>query len=213
MTTDNTPTIHTADTAVIKRRRFVALDLETTGLDKLTAEPLEIAAVEFDPLDSGTYIDVLTFVPHHDARVLHDAEPGALACNRYYERRLFEQMQTPPAESARLTDRLVQMLDGATLVGANPAYDSIVLWRWLIRHRPDLAGEPWHHRLFDVSLAVAQELGRDRMPGLSLAAELMGVSFDRSKLHTAAADAFLAADVCAEVYTAGHRRTGQMTAL
>lgn len=205
----NKPTVHSVDTAERpRRRRYVAVDLETTTLDRRFAEPLEIAAVEFDPDDSGTYNEALTFVPYHKPETLHRADPGALAVNRYYERRLFDQMLTP-AETDAAAAQLIDMLDGATLVCANPSYDSIILWCWLSKVRPELAREPWHFRHYDVSLATAVELGLDEIPGLSKCAALWLIdSRDRGdEWHTAAFDAFMAADVCAEVTAAVKART------
>lgn len=197
------PTLHSVDTAVpTPRRRYVAVDLETTTLDRRFAEPLEIAAVEFDPLDSGVYIDARSFVPHHKPELLHRADPEALSVNRYYERRLYDQMLSP-AETDSAAIGLVEMLTGATLVCANPSYDSIILWCWLSKVRPELAREPWHFRHYDVSLATAVELGLDAIPGLAKCAELWDISDGRlnrpGDWHTASYDAFMAANVCAAV--------------
>lgn len=205
------PILHSVDTAVPAptRRRYVAVDLETTTLDRRFAEPLEIAAVEFDPLDSGVYGDVLRFVPHHKAELLHRADPEALAVNRYYERKLFAEMMTP-AETDAAAGRLIDMLDGAILVCANPSYDSIILWCWLSKVRPDLGREPWHFRHYDVSLATAVELGLDELPGLSKCAELWNLddaaAHRVAAWHTAAYDAFKTADVCSAVTRAMRAR-------
>lgn len=179
--------------------RFVALDLETTSLDTECAQILELAAIMFDPNDPGVYDQVEHYVPHHHRRDLESAEPEALAVNRYYERRLFAQMLDPVATDHAVSD-LVDLLTGATLVCANPAFDSAVLWNWLRRRRPDLTSPPWHHRMFDVSLATAVLLGLDDIPGLRVAADLLGVDYSPDRLHSAAGDAFLAADVCATVW-------------
>ena len=179
--------------------RFVALDLETTSLDPECAQILELAAIMFDPNDPGVYDQVEHYVPHHHRRDLESAEPEALAVNRYYERRLFAQMLDPVATDHAVSD-LVDLLTGATLVCANPAFDSAVLWNWLRRRRPELTSPPWHHRMFDVSLATAVLLGLDEIPGLRAAADLLGLDYTPDLLHSAAGDAFLAADVCATVW-------------
>lgn len=188
-------------------RRYVALDLETTSLDTRVAFPLEIAAVEIRLDDPGVYGRVLTFVPYHVPGVLHRADPEALAVNRYYERRLFEQMSSSAATD-QLIDELTTMLDGATLVGANPAYDADVLLAWLRARGRAKDAAPWHFRLYDVEVATAAALGLDRIPGLSTCAEVWGLDTDPSVAHTAAGDAFLTADVFAAVYN-HHRSAAQ----
>lgn len=185
--------------------KYVAVDLETTTLDVRYAVPVEIAAIPFDLDDPGVYGLPEIFVPAHDRSVPATADPAALAVNRYYERRLWAQALTP-GDTDRAVDRLLSMLDGATLVAANPAYDSAVLWSWLSARRPDLAAPPWNHRLFDVSLATAVALNWWPIPGLASAAGLLGLDYDADALHSAAGDAFLAADVCTAVHALLDRR-------
>lgn len=204
----NNPTVHDVDTAT-PRRRYVAVDLETTTLDRRYAIPLEIAAVEFDPLDSGVYGDIQTFVPFHRPEVLHRADPEALTVNRYYERALYADMLDQEA-TAEAADRLIRMLTGATLVCANPSYDLVILWCWLSSVAPELACEPWHHRHYDVSLATAVELGLDQIPGLAKCVQLwnLDAAYPEGKWHTATFDALAAADVCAAVTRSTRERTG-----
>lgn len=185
--------------------RYVALDLETTSLDTHRAYPLEIAAVEVTPDDDpGVYGAACVFVPHTDRSVINAADDEALAVNRWYERRLFDHMASPDGTRAAIGE-LVAMLDGATLVGANPAYDAAVLWRWLramtdYHGTHDLESPPWHFRLYDVEVATAAALGLDRIPGLAKCADLWSIDTDPSVAHTAAGDAFLTADVFNAVY-------------
>ena len=179
--------------------RYVAIDLETTSLDTHTAYPLEIAAVELTAADDDRdYGDVMNFVPHHRPEVLHAADPEALAVNRYYERRLFDQRLTT-ADTDRFRSELIEMLTGATLVGANVAYDAAVLWRWLRLHRDAPASPPWHHRLWDVELATAVLFGLDRIPSLSDCVERVGHHQPPETKHTALGDAYAAADLFYEL--------------
>lgn len=184
-------------------RAYVAVDLETTTLDVRYAEPLEIAAVPFDPLDPGVYHSpVITFVPHHEPAVVHRAAPEALTVNRYYERKLYAGM-LDPAATIDAAEQLADLLDGATLVGANPAYDSAVLWCWLSKRLTDLDAPPWHHRLYDVSLATRVAQGMNRTPGLREAYQIMMLDHAprEEDWHNALADAYAAADICAAVET------------
>ncbi|AKJ72274.1 3'-5' exonuclease [Gordonia malaquae] len=181
------------------RLKYVALDLETTGLDPRVDHPLEIAAVEvFPDQPERGYGKVHTFVPWHARSIVNEASPEALSVNRYFERRLYAQK----LDVARTDDalrELVAMLDGATLVGANPAFDAAMLWAWLDRNI-DLAAPPWHFRLYDVEAATAAALGLPRVPGLSKCAKELGINTDPYPAHTALGDAFLTADVFVAVY-------------
>lgn len=190
-----------------KPTRYVSVDLETTSLDPWVAFPTEIAAVECLPDDSGVYGRMTTFVPAHDDAVIHAADPIALSVSRYYERRLFARRPSPEEHAWNL-EQLLDLLDGATLVGANPAYDAGVLWSWLRTERPGLDVPPWHFRLFDVELATAIALGTEGIPGLAKCVDLWNLdSFSSTdRMHTAAGDAFAAADVFAAVWN--HRNLG-----
>lgn len=182
--------------------KYVVLDLETTGLDVWTAEPLEIACVLYDPDggDLAPHGKTLTFVPYHDPREMaRTADFGALAVNRYFERRLFDVMSSP-GETDKLLGELLELLDGATLVGANPAYDAAVLWPWLRRRiHGDVTGPeirpPWHFRLFDVEAATMVAHDLERIPSLKRAAELWHVPAPPHSSHTALGDALVTCEV------------------
>lgn len=179
--------------------KYVAVDLETTSLDTRKAYPLELAAVEVVVDDPGVYVGrVHAFVPHTDRSVINAADDDALAVNRWFERRLYRRMSSPTS-TVEAIDVLCDMLDGATLVGANPAYDAAVLWRWLST-RTDLDSPPWHFRLYDVEVATAAALGLDAVPSLAKCADLFSLDTDPSVAHTAAGDAFLTADVFTAVF-------------
>lgn len=138
---------------------LVYLDTETTGLDPQLHSIWEAAwAVDDGPIKSG-------LLEHH----LKNADRKALEINHYDER-----ANPPWADEGAL--RLA--LDGATLVGANPAFDAGFLRaRW---------GEsPWRYRLFDIEAYAMPLLGYDTPKGLAtIAADLGVVAPD----HTAAAD-------------------------
>lgn len=188
--TGTTSTAQRRDRPPRLTRRYVALDLETTSLDTHRAYPLELAAL---PIDTDSDHRALSFVPHTDRSIINAADDDALAVNGWFERRLYRQMLTPAA-TRNAVDILVDLLDGATLVGANPAYDAAVLWRWL-RLRTDLDSPPWHFRLYDVEVATAAALGLERIPSLAKCADLWNVEVTVADLHTAAGDTLLTADV------------------
>lgn len=146
---------------------LVFLDTETTGLDPALHEVWEIAwAVEDGPIMSAV-------VPH----TLRTADPKALELNGYWGRGFV----ADPVESSDVTLR--ETLTGATIVGANPAFDTAFLRvRWGVA--------PWHHRLIDVEAMALGILGLDRPKGLNgLAEQLSGYGHDiPDPGHAAAGD-------------------------
>lgn len=128
---------------------LVYIDTETTGLDPLRHDVVEVAwAVEDGPVQR-------VVLPH----TLDGADPVALTVCQYFERRLDEQQCSLDPYVTRQR-RLLRVLRGATLVGSNPAFDAAFL-------RRKLGAAVWHHRLFDVSAYAAGVLGLDELLGLA----------------------------------------------
>lgn len=154
---------------------LVFLDTETTGLE-LHHDIWEAAwAVDDGPVTS-------LFLSHS----LANADPKALELNGYFTR-------TAGFPEATLTGDLYlrEALEGATIVGANPAFDAIRLQlRW--------GAQPWHYRMIDVSsMAVgvfghaAFDLESGRPPGMAGVQELLvdyGIEGIPEPDHTAAGD-------------------------
>lgn len=172
--------------------RYIALDLETTGLDTHHVRPLEIALVDIGAVAAGESWPVTTFVPHQSREQLAAADWQALAINRWFERRLFQRMPDSPALNALLAEDVLVELDGAYIVGANPAFDSAVLWNWL---RPYASTDlpPWKFRLFDIEAATMVAHDLDTPPSLRRCCELWSVELNEA--HTAAGDALATAQV------------------
>lgn len=127
---------------------LVFLDTETTGLDPALHEVWEIAvAVNDGPVSSYR-------LPHSIAT----ADPKALELNGYWGR------ANRPGATDAYDLELRAMLSGATVVGANPAFDTAFLRaRW--------GASPWHHRLIDVESMALTVLGYERPKGLHALAE------------------------------------------
>lgn len=147
---------------------LVFLDIETTGLDPSRHEVWEIAyAVDRGPIQSS-------FVAHSTA----SADPVALKLNGYLER-----FKGAPLLGLKFEAGLREALTGATIVGANPAFDAGFLRaRW--------GDSPWHHRLWDVEAYAAGVLGFGSLKGNAGVAQALrdlGHSVPVPD-HTAAAD-------------------------
>jgi DNA polymerase-3 subunit epsilon len=136
-------------------RHLVIIDLETTGLNVATCQPLEVAAI------NTVTGEELTFVPFVTKSALSEAEPMALKVNRYYERGVWEEMLPDEDTNRQYYGTLADILKGNTLGGSNPRFDAAVLSRF--------TGEVWHHRLADIANYAAPAMGRPphNLPGLA----------------------------------------------
>ncbi|MFD4569343.1 exonuclease domain-containing protein [Streptomyces sp. NPDC058467] len=126
------------------------VDTETTGLDPLLHDPWEIAVIlRHDGQDEE---HVFRIAPD-----LADATPEALKINRYHERTSAPDWKWDDPHIAATC--LHSLLDGAVLVGSNPAFDAEMLAVLLSQY----CGQPrpWHYRTVDiVTLAVGSLYGR-----------------------------------------------------
>lgn len=156
-------------------RELVIVDIESTGLGTAFHWPLEIAAINL------TSREELHFVPFIPASALGDANPQAMQVNRYYERGVWKDMLPNLDANQKHYNTLAEMLQGNTLGGANPRFDAAILARFV--------GEPWHHRLADVSAYAAGVLGLPLgdLPGLDKVCDALGVT--NAEAHSALGDA------------------------
>jgi len=156
---------------------IVALDLETSGLDPDRHHIWEIGAVVRDHRDPA-YCGRWQIMMRPN---LTDADPVALRVGRYYERAprhfasrngcgayviarpaaLIGSAATPApppvapigeATRTAVAGWLAVILDGATIVGANPAFDAAFMTRFLRSHGH---APTWHHHLVDVTALAA----------------------------------------------------------
>lgn len=97
---------------------LIVVDVETSGLDPLTHDVLEVAAID---LNTG---DELHFVPTPTRNEWQtEASPEAMQVNRYYERGVYKD-QVDTATTGERWAALAEMLDGNILAGANPWFDA-----------------------------------------------------------------------------------------
>jgi len=144
------------------------LDTETTGLDPDRHEVWEIAYA----IDDGPVLS--SFVAHS----VVGAEPAALRINNYLSR-----FVGVPFCGVTFEIALREAAEGATLVGANPAFDAAFLRaRWGVT--------PWRYRLLDIEAYAMPALGLSTPAGLSKVAEsLRDIGFEIPEPdHSAGAD-------------------------
>ncbi|MGH9088817.1 MAG: hypothetical protein ACRDYZ_12040 [Acidimicrobiales bacterium] len=126
--------------------RLCFIDTETTGLDPRIHRPYEVCWwLDDEPNPKGGRL----------AHELTHADSMALKVGRYWEREMFK-----PGPNFVDAHALVRDLQGATLVGSNPAFDAAMLTR--------VIGAPiWHHRLINVAEGGMWVFGWERPKGLA----------------------------------------------
>lgn len=187
-------------------RRRLIVDVETTGLDPELHEIWELAVIEL-PLPGVT--EATTEYLWRIKPDLTAADPGALQVGRFYERTrhmpvssrdgVYNLARPPfmdcPSWSAPgpLALAIARLLDGATLIAANPAFDAGFLAQLL---RDNKQAPAWHYRLRDIgSMAhgYLNGLGNRRAGPPADAstddfARALGVDPDRFERHSALGD-------------------------
>lgn len=148
---------------------LVFLDTETTGLDVNKHDVVEVAWAH-----AGGPIHAL--ILEHDIKA---ASPQALSVNGYYARGLDRAQVATDDE----LDWLERDLDGATIVGSNPAFDARFLEK-------ALGWAPWHYRLVNVAEGAMWLFGWDRPKGLKDVMEALRARGHEIPIpdHTAAGD-------------------------
>jgi hypothetical protein len=146
-------------------------DTETTGLNPDQHQAYEVCWWREDE-DTP----IVGTLPHD----LHGADEKALEIGGYHSRG-FTPGRYPDRRELRAALRTA--LDGATLVGSNPAFDASFL-------RKALGCAPWHHRLINVAEGGMWVFGWDRPKGLAdVAAECRARGFEIPQPdHTAVGD-------------------------
>lgn len=171
-------------------RPVVAIDTETTGLH-WSRQAWELAMVKRWP--DGNVIEKTFFLDVD----LRRADSKALEIGGFYDRHPrgiylstgrnpeYHKLLTSMDEAAYWIHRLTF---GATIVGAQPWFDTHILER--ILHSQGLQAS-WHYRLRDVESMTAGFTGEDA-GGLAKCAAALDISFPEVEQHTAMGDARVA---------------------
>lgn len=131
---------------------FLYLDIETTGLDVLVHQPIEVSWALND--EEPTTI----VLPH----TLDLADPEALEINHYWDRGLND--ITKWAGEDQIAE-LEAALEDAHIAGSNPGFDTSFLHQYGFRG--------WYYRLMDVPLWVAGRLNLPESLGLKRTADML----------------------------------------
>ncbi|MFC8983887.1 exonuclease domain-containing protein [Streptomyces sp. NPDC057115] len=126
------------------------VDTETTGLDPFQHDAWEIAVVLRRDGNDTEHV-------FHIEPDLTNAEPKALEINRYFER-----TSNPDwawGDRQTVANQLYALLNGAVMVGSNPAFDAEMIAHLFGRYYDQ--PKPWHYRTIDTTtLAVGALYGR-----------------------------------------------------
>ena len=120
------------------------VDTETTGLDPFLHDAWEIAVIRREGGHDTEHV-------YRIQPDLTNAHPKALEINRYHERTGSPDWHWDDRETA--ARRLYGLLNGAVMVGSNPAFDAEMLAHLLGRYYPQ--PKPWHYRVVDVATLAA----------------------------------------------------------
>jgi len=120
------------------------VDTETTGLDPFLHEAWEIAVIFRD----GGLDTEHTFRIKPD---LTNADPKALEVNRFHERTGAPGWQWQ--ERRKTAERVYGLLNGAVIIGSNPAFDAEMLTHLFGRYYDN--PRPWHYRAEDITTLAA----------------------------------------------------------
>lgn len=156
-------------------RTLLFLDTETSGLDPLKDQLLEVSWATLLRPEPQTLV-----IPHDPSRVSDEAA----AINGYHERNLADSSTWATAEQL---GALLGDLRDVTLVGANPSFDAGFLRK---AFGMNIDQCPWHYRMLDIESMAYGKLDLDDVPGMKTIFDVLtGQGFVIPEPdHTAAGD-------------------------
>ena len=167
------------------------IDTETTSL-RPARQPWEVAIISRDHTGRSEYLERL------DVDITK-ADPAALAVSGFYDRHprgmviagisdsvdWWGPVDTYDDHHMRVAVDIAAATHGATIVGANPSFDTETLDRFL-RRRGILPS--WHYRIIDITSLTWGDFGRP-VGGLDGCAVALGLEWPEGDRHTALGDA------------------------
>lgn len=119
-------------------RRFVSVDLETTGVDPYTDYIVEVGMAGEDYI-TGRYFEICFSLDFPEGRMTE----GAAAVNGWGKRDF-----GPMVDHGWAASYIMSQLNDVHIVGKNPQFDTDFLRVFLTEDGVDKV--PWHHRLVDI---------------------------------------------------------------
>ncbi len=191
--------------------KLVFLDTETTGLaDDCEIWEIGLIARTVVDLNAKDGIAAQTRDIEYSWQLVPDmrtAEPTGLRIGRYYERQLPILRNIAPGQgigdragggstgvvhTALIAGHVARLLDGATIVGAVPNFDTQHLTRWLRSYNQS---GTWHYHLVDVETLAAGALRKPPPWGFDDLLATFGLTYDEADRHTALGDARMVRDL------------------
>ena len=177
----------------MKNLRLAFVDLETTGLDPLEHEIIEIGIVIAEQKD-GT----INLISEHNIQLIpthiENADPKGLEVNKFYKRDW--SAAVPQKEGL---EKVLALLAGTVFIAQNVTGD----WAFLIKagkdYNVDLANAVHYHKLDLASMTFGKFYHEEKLFKFSLRemTEYFGVT--NQDAHTALADARATFEVCKKV--------------
>lgn len=177
------------------------IDTETTGLGP-DCEWWELGLIERTPVGDREYL-------WQRRPGMAHAEPMGLRIGRYYDRtdaalvdegavrQIFNGVDIPADKRHVNPDRwaaadIAQILDGATIVGAVPWFDTVMIDKWL---RANGQAGTWNYHLVDVETLAAGQLVLPPPWNFDKLLAAYGLVHDEADRHSALGDAKMARDL------------------
>ncbi len=171
----------------IKKQRLAFIDTETTGLDALRHEIIELGCVivdqDWDTADGKPKFEIVEeFEFKIKPERIHEADKIALRVNGY------DPSQWVFAHTlSQAMEALSEKTSGAIMVAHNLSFDYLFLDKAF--HTTGVENKMHYHRLDTISIAFAKLHGRNDIDQFSLRALCVEFGIENKSAHTALSDA------------------------
>ena len=169
---------------------YMVFDTETTGLDHLNDQPIQIAYTIYDHADNEVEQRQWFIAPavpvSPGAEKVHKRSQEWLATNGLSNK-----------QSAELYHQIIWRNKPLIMVGYNCInFDFTMVQNWLCKHKEGRFKHPPIVGIQDVMLMVSNYFGTDKWLKQSVAAQRLGIKVDKDLLH----DALYDIKLCWEIY-------------
>jgi DNA polymerase III epsilon subunit-like protein len=172
---------------------YLGMDLETTGLNTMTDEPVQVAWMVFNKENEKLFekdLLIKTKVPISEgAQKIHGIT-----------REKVDNYGKAPSAVCEDYHQLIWQFKPVIIFGFNIINFDYIMWQnFLSRYKSGIFKHPPVVQVVDVMHLTSIGLRTNKWPKLSAAAEQLGISFDKDSLHGALADVELTWQVWQEL--------------